>query len=58
MKIGGLLLLLSGWAIVVAALLLLHSGALSAFIVAGFAVEILGLALFAKAHVLISKDNE
>ena len=57
MKLGGLLLLVSGWAIVVAALLLLHGGAVSAFVVAGFAVEILGLTLFAKAHVLISKDN-
>ncbi len=57
MKIGGLLLLLSGWGIVVAALVLLHGGALDAFVVAGFAVEVLGLALFAKAHVLISKDN-
>ncbi len=57
MKIGGLLLLLSGWAIVVTAMTLLHGGALSAFVVAGFAVEVLGLALFAKAHVLISKDK-
>ena len=57
MKLGGLLLLVSGWAIVVAALLLLHGGAVSAFVVAGFAVELLGLTLFAKAHVLISKDN-
>ena len=57
MKLSGLLLLVSGWAIVVAALLLLHGGAVSAFVVAGFAVELLGLTLFAKAHVLISKDN-
>jgi hypothetical protein len=57
MRLGGFLLLLSGWAIVVAALKLLHGGALSAFIVAGLAVEILGLALVAKSHILLSEDN-
>jgi hypothetical protein len=57
MKLSGFLLLLSGWGIVVAALMLLHGGALFAFIIAGFAVEILGLALVAKSHVLISEDN-
>lgn len=57
MKLGGLLLLVSGWGIVVAALLLLHGGALSAFILAGLAVEILGLTLFAKSHVPVSEDR-
>ena len=57
MKLGGFLLLLSGWAIVVAALALLHGGALSAFILAGVVVEILGLALFAKSHIPLSEDN-
>jgi hypothetical protein len=57
MKLGGFLLLLSGWAIVVAALTLLRGGALSAFIVAGLAVEILGLALVAKSHIPLSEDN-
>jgi hypothetical protein len=57
MRLGGFLLLLSGWAIVVAALKLLHGGALSAFIVAGLAVEVLGLALVAKSHILLSEDN-
>ncbi len=57
MKLGGFFLLLSGWAIVVAALTLLHGGALSAFIVAGLAVEILGLALFAKSHIPVSEDE-
>ena len=57
MKFGGFLLLLSGWAIVLAALRLLHGGALSAFIVAGLAVEILGFALVAKAHIPVGEDN-
>ncbi len=56
MKLGGLLLLVSGWGIVVAALMLLHGGALSAFILAGLAVEILGLTLFAKSHIPVSED--
>jgi len=57
MRLSGFLLLLSGWGIVVAALLLLHGGALSAFILAGLAVEILGLALVAKSHVAVSEGN-
>jgi hypothetical protein len=57
MKLGGFFLLLSGWAIVVAALTLLHGGALSAFIIAGLAVELLGLVLVAKSQVPVSEDN-
>ena len=57
MKFGGFFLLLSGWAIVVAALTLLHGGALSAFIIAGLAVEILGLVLVAKSHIPVSEDK-
>jgi hypothetical protein len=57
MKLGGFLLLLSGWAIVAGALTLLRGGALSAFIVAGLAVEILGLALVAKSHIPLGEDN-
>jgi hypothetical protein len=57
MKLSGFLLLPSGWAIVVGALMMLHGGALSAFIVTGLAVEILGLALFAKSHIPLSKDE-
>jgi hypothetical protein len=57
MKLGGFLLLISGWSIVLAALALLHGSALPAFIVAGLAVEILGLALFAKSHIPVGEDN-
>lgn len=57
MRLGGFLLLLSGWGIVAAALMLLHGGALSAFILAGLAVEILGLVLFAKSHIPVGEDN-
>ncbi|HZR67097.1 MAG TPA: hypothetical protein VFA85_18295 [Terriglobales bacterium] len=50
MKLLGFLLLLSGWAIVIAALILLHGGAVSAFLIAGVAVEVVGLVLVARAH--------
>jgi hypothetical protein len=50
MKLGGFLLLLSGWGIVIAALALLHGHMVSPFIYAGFAVEILGLALVFRGH--------
>jgi hypothetical protein len=50
MKLLGFILLLSGWGIVAAALVMLHGKATPAFIVAGVAVEILGLVLVARAH--------
>ena len=50
MKLGGFLLLLSGWGIVVAALTLLHGHLVPPFIYAGFAVEILGLVLVFRGH--------
>jgi hypothetical protein len=57
MKLLGLLLLLSGCGIVFAAVRLLHGGALSGFILAGFAVEVLGLALVARAHLPAGEDK-
>jgi ABC-type transport system involved in cytochrome bd biosynthesis fused ATPase/permease subunit len=59
MKLSGFLLLLSGWIIVAAAAApgLLHGRAVAAFILAGLAVEILGLTLFAKSHIPVSEDN-
>jgi len=57
MKIGGFLLLLSGFAIVVAAIALLQGAAVSAFVIAGLAVEILGLVLVARAHLPLAEDR-
>jgi hypothetical protein len=57
MKIGGFLLLLSGWAIVLAALALLRGAAVSSFVIAGLLVEILGLVLVAKAHLPLAEDR-
>lgn len=58
MNILGLVLLVSGWAIVLAALDLLHGNALPLFIVSGLAVEILGLALVVRTHLLAQEEPE
>jgi len=57
MKIAGFLLLLSGWFLVLAALVLLKAGlSLNAFVLAASCVEIVGLALVARAH-LMARGN-
>ncbi len=58
MKLGGFLLLLSGWGIVVTALALLHGSAAPAFIYSGMAVEILGTVLVFRAHLPESGDEK
>jgi hypothetical protein len=51
MKLLGFFLLLAGWAIVLAALAVIGTGApLTAFILAGTGVEILGLSLVIRSH--------
>ena len=57
MKLGGFLLLLSGWGIVVAALAMLHGRVISGFIIAGLVVEILGLVLVMRAHLPETEDE-
>jgi hypothetical protein len=53
MKAAGFMLLLAGWGIVLAALLLLAAaGAQAIFVFAGVAVEALGLTLVIRAHLL------
>jgi len=52
MRLAGLLLLLSGWAIVLAAFVMLTAeGSRAVFVAAGVAIEILGLALLGRSHV-------
>ena len=52
MKLAGLLLLVAGWAIVLAAFLMLGAmAARAAFVAAGVAIELLGLGLLARSHV-------
>ena len=59
MKLAGILLLVAGWAIVVAAAALLPSaGARAAFILAGIAVELFGLALTVRSHLVPQAEAE
>jgi len=59
MKLAGLLLLVTGWCLVLTALAILPSVASrNAFVLAGFGVEILGLALTARAHRTPAEDSE
>lgn len=57
MKLGGFLLLLSGWGIVITALFLLHGSVVFAFVYAGVAVEIMGLVLVFRGHLPPSEDE-
>ncbi len=52
MRFAGFLFLSSGWLIVAAAVILLKSAALSGFVLTGAAVQILGLTLVVRTHVL------
>ena len=53
MNIAGMLLLVSGWIIVVAAIAMLKTPtAQGGFLVAGMAVELLGLILAFRAHLI------
>lgn len=53
MKLGGILLLLAGWVIVITAIVLLFPPVLRGlFVLAGMAVEILGLGLAFRKEVL------
>ena len=59
MKITGLLMLPAGWLIVLTALVLLRGFvAQNLFVAAGVGVEIMGLTLFARAHLLVGRGNE
>lgn len=58
MKIAGFFLLLSGWFLVLAALALLKPGAaLNIFVLAALAVEMVGLILVARAHLMPRGDR-
>ena len=53
MKIAGFMLLLAGWAIVLSALLLLpRLGQRTSFILAGIAIEAVGLGLLFRTHLI------
>jgi hypothetical protein len=52
MRLPGFLLLLAGWAIVLAAVALLRSTPQRIFVVAGLGVQLLGLSLVVRSHVI------
>jgi uncharacterized membrane protein len=59
MKLAGFLLLLAGWAIVLAAVAMLASaGQRTIFVLAGISVEILGLALVARTHRTLPEERD
>jgi hypothetical protein len=59
MKLPAFLLLLAGWAIVVSAVALLpSSGSRAAFVLAGVAVELFGLALAIRSHRVLEAEGE
>lgn len=59
MKIFGLLLLVAGWGIAILAIgLLPGNGTRSAFVLAGLATELLGLALMIRSHVVLDVERE
>ena len=57
MKLAAMLLLVAGWVIVVAALVLLPATSRAVFVLAGLAVEILGLVLAIRAHRVLALDR-
>ncbi len=58
MKLAGFLLLPAGWIIVLAAVALLPSGPQqAAFVLAGVLVELLGLTLVVRSHLIARGDN-
>jgi hypothetical protein len=57
MKVAALLLLLSGWLIVLSAVPMLRGSSRAGFVYAGFAVELLGLVLLFRAHMTPQGDQ-
>jgi hypothetical protein len=59
MKFTGFLLLLMGWILVLTAIVLLpRQGSRAAFMLAGIAVELLGLVLVARTYLLESEVSQ
>ena len=59
MTITGLLMMPAGWFIVLTALVLLRALlAQNLFVAAGIGVEIMGLILFTRSHLVLKRGNE
>ena len=57
MRYAGFLFLVSGWLIVLAAVSLLKSMALAGFSLTGFFIQLLGLTLVVRSHVIPHGDK-
>jgi hypothetical protein len=58
MRLLGFFLLIAGWALVVAAVMLLANSAPRAvFLLAGMAVEVIGFVLVARSHLLLHGEE-
>ncbi len=58
MKLAGFLLLLAGWGIVLAAVVLLRSALpRTGFVLAGMGVEVLGLVLVFRSHLVVRGER-
>jgi len=49
--------MLAGWFLVLAAIALLRPGFLAVFVIAGLAVELLGLALLARSYITLQRQE-
>lgn len=59
MKLAGFLLLIAGWGITLLAIALLSAAAARfGFVLAGIAVELLGLALVVRSHLVLETEPE
>ena len=59
MKLAGFLLLLSGWFLVLGAIILLPSPVpRTGFVLAGVGVEVLGLVLAARSHLEVVEEDQ
>ena len=58
MRIAGFLLLAAGWVIVTSALVLLSAGARAAFVVAGIAIQALGLIFCIRTHRVMESERD
>jgi hypothetical protein len=58
MRLLGLFLQIAGWVIVLAAIVLLRASAQTAFALAGFCVELLGVTLAVRSHLIPHGEKE
>ncbi len=57
MRLAGFLLLCSGWLLIVAAIGMLRASAQSAFVLTGFLVQVAGLVMVFRTHLIPHGDK-